>query len=37
MSDMEEIVDARRGQSKMYDLPHVLLCCILAVAAGADS
>jgi predicted transposase YbfD/YdcC len=21
----------------MYDLPHVLLCCILAVAAGADS
>jgi hypothetical protein len=21
----------------MYDLPHVLVCCILAVAAGADS
>ena len=21
----------------MYDLPHVVLCCILAVAAGADS
>ena len=37
LSDMEEIVDARRGQGKMYDLPHVLLCCILAVAAGADS
>lgn len=27
----------RRGQGKRYDLPHVLLCCILAVAAGADS
>jgi hypothetical protein len=21
----------------MYDLAHVLLCCILAVASGADS
>ena len=37
VSDMEEIFDARRGQGRMYDLPHVLLCCILAVAAGADS
>ena len=37
MSDLEGIVDARRGQGRMYDLPHVLLCCILAVAAGADS
>ena len=31
------IPDNRRGQGRMYDLPHVLLCCILAVAAGADS
>jgi DDE family transposase len=37
MSDLEGIVDARRGQGRMYDLPHVLLCCILAVAAGANS
>jgi len=37
MSDLEGIVDARRGQGRMYDLPHVLLCCILAVTAGADS
>lgn len=37
MSALEGIVDARRGQGRMYDLPHVLLCCILAVAAGADS
>lgn len=37
MTDLEGIVDARRGQGRMYDLPHVLLCCILAVAAGADS
>jgi len=21
----------------MFDLPHVLLCCILAMLAGADS
>ena len=37
LSALEGIVDARRGQGRMYDLPHVLLCCILAVAAGADS
>ena len=37
LSDMEGIADARRGQGRMYDLPHVVLCCILAVAAGADS
>lgn len=34
---LSTIPDARRGQGRMYDLPHVLLCCILAVAAGADS
>ena len=37
MADLEGIVDARRGQGRMYDLPHVLLSCILAVASGADS
>jgi hypothetical protein len=37
LSDLSEIADARRGQGRMYDLPHVLLCCILAVAAGAGS
>ena len=37
MSDLEGIADTRRGQGRMYDLPHVLLCCILAVTAGADS
>lgn len=37
LAELEELVDARRGQGRMYDLPHVLLCCILAVAAGADS
>ena len=37
LADLEGIVDARRGQGRMYDLPHVVLCCILAVAAGADS
>ena len=34
--DMEGLADTRRGQGRMYDLPHVVLCCILAVAAGAD-
>ena len=37
LADLNDITDARRGQGRMYDLPHVLLCCILAVAAGADS
>jgi hypothetical protein len=37
LADLNGITDARRGQGRMYDLPHVLLCCILAVAAGADS
>jgi DDE family transposase len=37
LADLNGIADARRGQGRMYDLPHVVLCCILAVAAGADS
>jgi hypothetical protein len=37
LRELEEIKDARRGQGRMYDLPHVVLCCILAVASGADS
>lgn len=37
LSHLKLIPDNRRGQGRMYDLPHVLLCCILAVAAGADS
>jgi hypothetical protein len=37
MLRLKEIEDKRRGQGRMYDLPQVLLCCILAVAAGADS
>ena len=35
--DLDAIVDARRGQGRMYDLAHVLTCCILAVVSGADS
>jgi hypothetical protein len=31
------IKDKRRGQGRMYDLAHVVLCCIVAVASGADS
>lgn len=37
LKELEEIEDARRGQGRMYDLPHVVLSCILAVASGADS
>lgn len=37
LADSNGIANARRGQGRMYDLPHVVLCCILAVAAGADS
>jgi hypothetical protein len=33
--DFNGIPDARRGRGRMYDLPHVLLRCILAVTAGA--
>jgi DDE_Tnp_1-associated len=37
LSEIKEIKDKRRGQGRMYDLEHVLLICILAVAAGANS
>jgi hypothetical protein len=37
LKELEEIDDARRGQGRMYDLPHVVLSCILAVASGANS
>ena len=37
LTDLSEVEDRRRGQGRMYDLPHVVLYCILAVAAGADS
>ena len=37
LTDLRDVEDRRRGQGRMYDLPHVVLCCILAVAAGADS
>ncbi len=34
---LEQIPDRRRPQGKMFDQPHVLLFCILAIMAGADS
>ncbi|MEO3956948.1 transposase family protein [Chromobacterium piscinae] len=34
---LSSIPDHRRGQGRLFDLPHVLLCSILAVLAGADS
>lgn len=34
---LEKIPDQRRGQGRMFDLPHVLLFSILAIASGADS
>lgn len=37
LSVLATIPDHRRGQGRLFDLPHVLLCCILAVLAGADS
>lgn len=32
-----KIPDHRRGQGRMFDLPHLLLFSILAIASGADS
>ena len=32
-----EIPDARRGQGKMFELPHLLFFSILAIASGANS
>lgn len=37
LSDLSEIEDARRGQGRLYDLQNVLMICIMAVVAGADS
>ena len=37
LSLLATIPDHRRGQGRLFDLPHVLLCCLLAVLAGADS
>jgi hypothetical protein len=34
---LKQIPDQRRGQGRMFDLPHVLLFSILAIASGADS
>lgn len=34
---LTQIPDRRRGQGKMFDLPHLLLFSILAIASGADS
>lgn len=34
---LKQIPDHRRGQGRMYDLPHLLLFSILAIASGADS
>ena len=37
LSYLEKIPDHRRAQGKMFDLPHVLLFSILAIAGGANS
>lgn len=34
---LRQIPDPRRGQGRMFDLPHILLFSILAIASGADS
>ena len=34
---LSSIPDHRRGQGRLFDLPRVLLCSILAVLAGANS
>lgn len=34
---LQQILDQRRGQGRMFDLPHLLLFSILAIASGADS
>ena len=33
----QQIPDHRRAQGRMYDLPHILLFSVLAIASGADS
>jgi len=37
LSTLQGIPDHRRPQGRMYDLPHLLLFSIFAVASGADS
>jgi len=37
LDHIKTIPDHRRGQGKLFDLPHVLLFSILAIASGADS
>ena len=34
---LEEVPDPRRGQGRLYKLPHVLLFSILAIVTGCDS
>ena len=34
---VKQIPDQRRGQGRMFDLPHLLLFSILAIASGGDS
>lgn len=34
---LAEVPDPRRAEGKLYKLPHVLLCSILAVVAGSNS
>ncbi|MFO1358613.1 MAG: ISAs1 family transposase [Plasticicumulans sp.] len=34
---LDHIPDHRRAQGRMYDLPHLLLFCILGLTAGAKS
>lgn len=34
---LQHIPDQRRSQGRMFDLPHLLLFSILAIASGADS
>lgn len=37
LEHLKQIPDQRRGQGRMFDLPHILLFSILAIASGADS
>lgn len=37
LDSLNQIPDQRRGQGRMFDLPHILLFSILAIASGADS
>lgn len=37
LSALQELQDTRRWQWRMYDLPNVLLCCVIACLAWANS